>query len=71
MSRRTRSDDGWDFPYFGGNGSLHDLRDAPDGLNPRLAGLRSVSYAAALAMGSRDQPNTTKPGFHIPKGRTR
>jgi hypothetical protein len=65
------SDDWPDFPWFGGQGSVHDLRDAnSDPRNPRLAEFKSVSYAAAVAMGPNDKPKARKIGFFIP-GRKR
>jgi hypothetical protein len=56
-------DDGW---IFYGHGSTHDLSAASeDPRNPRLAGLRSVSYAAACAMKRRPPEPATNPiGFH-------
>jgi hypothetical protein len=63
-------DDEWpDFPWIGGTGSMRDLRDADgDQMNPRLSGLRSVSYAAALAMGSKPaQQKPRKVGFLVPR----
>lgn len=68
MKRRTRADyedDGW---IFYGHGSTHDLaQDDSDPRNPKLAGLKSVSYAAAVAM-RRDEPaeEPAPMGFHIP-----
>lgn len=60
--------DDWDFPWIGGTGSLHDLRDDDDDpRNPRLIGLHSVSKAAARAMGPTPaKPRPRRVGFHIP-----
>lgn len=65
----TRSDDDFwpDFPVIRGQGSLHDLSDE-DPRNPRLAGLRSVSHAAACAI-RRPAPPRRAIGIHIPRAR--
>lgn len=61
-------DDFWpEFPVILGQGSLHDLCDE-DPRNPRLAGLRSVSRAAAVAMRRREIPKQ-RIGFHVPRAR--
>lgn len=59
------------FPIILGFGSTHDLRDEQgvDPRNPRLAGLRSVSYAGAVGL-ARSKPKPAKPrqiGFKIAK----
>ncbi len=71
MTDRTRNDDDCrDFLYIGGSGSLHDLRDADrDPRNPRLSGLKSVSYAAAVAMGPRQNDKPRRVGFAVPRAR--
>lgn len=49
-------DDGWlDFPVILGQGSLHDLNDG-DPRNARLAGFKSVSFAAACALKASPPP---------------
>lgn len=56
-------DDDWpDFPVILGQGSLHDLRDAEGGTS-RLAGMRSVSEAAARAMHKSPKVTPRKVGF--------
>ena len=63
-------DDLWDDgSIFYGFGSMHDLRDAQgsDPRNPRLIGLKSVSYDAAVAL-NNDRPKPIKRrkmGFRI------
>lgn len=56
-----------EWSIFLGFGSMHDLRDAesPDPRNPRLAGFRSVSYAAAVAMAPKPakKPAARRIGF--------
>lgn len=65
--RRHRS--WWDLDgetsNFLGFGGMNDLRDADSDLrNPALAGLRSVSYAAAVAMRRQERPGrSAKIGF--------
>ena len=64
------SDDDWyEPPVFFGMGQTHDLRDADsDPRNPRLAGLKSVSYAASVAMAKAPkEPKRRRIGFHRPK----
>lgn len=66
--RRTRADDwGLEFPVILGQGSLHGLPDG-DPRNPRLIGLKSVSYAAMCSI-QRPTPNANRQpiGFHRPK----
>lgn len=65
MRRVRGSDDDDAFVYFG-QGSVCDLREA-DEPAPRLAGLKSVSRAAAWAMRSRPEERREPVGFHIPK----
>lgn len=56
-----------DFPVILGQGSLHDLSDT-DPRNPRLIGLRSVSYAGACALAKRKPAPVKRPiGFHRPQ----
>lgn len=59
-------DDGWlDFPVILGQGSLHDLNEA-NPRNPKLAGLKSVSFAGACGLRKPErQPRSI--GFHKPK----
>jgi len=50
-----------------GFGSLHDL-EGRDPRNPKLAGLRSVSYAGAVGLAKRQaKPQRNPIGFHRPK----
>lgn len=61
-------DDDWvwpAFPYVGGSGSLHDLRDADDRtVKSRLWDLRSTSKAACMAYDKRPaQPKARRVGF--------
>lgn len=67
-SSDPRSDD-WDvdWPYFQGFGSASGL-GPDDPRNPRLAGLRSVSYAAACAL-RRPEPPRPPIGFHTPRAK--
>lgn len=61
-----------DFPVILGQGSLHDLRDADqqDPRNPRLIGLRSVSYAGAVGLAkSEPRSKTRRIGFKWPRTR--
>ena len=68
MKRRRMDDDWYDEPFFFmGIGSLHDL-SSPDPRNPRLAGLKSVSYNAACALRKPDPPRNPL-GFHVPRRR--
>jgi hypothetical protein len=65
---RHRSDDADDwYPYnpFLGFGSAHDMAES-DPRNPKLAGLKSVSYAACVAM-RRPEPPTRTIGFRRPR----
>lgn len=59
-------DDYWEAPFHG-FGSVHDLQEH-DPRNPRLVGLKSVSFAAAVALRSPHR-DPTEPGrsigFHI------
>jgi len=60
-------DDDWDdapadYSIGAANGLANDPR------NPRLAGLRSVSYKAACALRKAEPPRPML-GFHIPRGR--
>jgi hypothetical protein len=64
--RKTRSDDDYlDFPVILGQGSLHDLNEN-DPRNPKLAGLKSVSYAGACGL-RKPEPKRHPIGFHRPK----
>lgn len=56
------SDDWDDFPVILGQGSLHDLSDRQEPA-PRLAGMRSVSDAAARALHSAAKPKSRQAGF--------
>lgn len=75
MMRRYRSnapvrmddDDWWEPPVIYGIGSCYDLRQ-PDPRNPRLIGLKSVSYNAAVAL-RKPAPAPPPLGFHIPRAR--
>lgn len=61
-----KADDGWlDFPVILGQGSLHDLSE-PDPRNPRLAGLKSVSWAGACGL-RKPEAKRHPIGFHKPK----
>jgi len=54
-------------PALDGFGSMHDLSDR-DPRNPRLIGLRSVSYAGAVGLAKRKPPSQPRRiGFHRPK----
>lgn len=55
-----------DFPVILGQGAVHDLSDG-DPRNPKLAGLRSVSYAGAVGLAKREKPKARVIGFHKPK----
>lgn len=56
-----------DFPVILGQGSLHDLRDA-DQQDPRLIGLRSVSYAGAVGLAkSEPRSKARRIGFKWPR----
>ena len=55
-------DDDEYFPHIGGTGSLYDLRDA-DEPTPRLAGMKSVSRAAARALTTRSPGRARPIGF--------
>lgn len=64
----TRSNDWWpDFPVIQGFGSTHEMRDKDDGdpRNPRLIGMKSVSYAGAvgLAKPKPKEPRARRVGF--------
>lgn len=62
---RRMDDDWYEEPFFFmGIGSLHDLSSDPR--NPRLAGLKSVSYNASVAL-RRPEPSRPAIGFHRPK----
>lgn len=64
--KRVRADDwGLEFPVILGLGSLYDLSGG-DPRNPRLAGLKSVSFAGACGLRARE-PERIKIGFHRPK----
>lgn len=66
MKRRHRAnDDYWMDAPFHGFGLMSDLRDC-DPRNPNLAGLKSVSYAAAVAI-RKPTPPRQQIGFHRPK----
>jgi hypothetical protein len=58
-----------DFPVILGFGSCHEMNEA-DPRNPRLSGLKSVSYAGACAL-RRADPQRAPLGFHRPARRTR
>ena len=58
-------DDYPEFPWIGGIGSTHDLRDA-DRPEPRLWNMRSVSRAAALALHNQTDRKPRHIGFRIP-----
>lgn len=65
----TMDDDDDIWSPFLGFGSVGDLRDA-DEPEPRLAGLKSVSPAAARALQrKRPQPTRHPCGFHRPRAR--
>lgn len=50
-----------------GFGSLHEL-NGDDPRNPKLIGLRSVSYAGAVGLAkTKPQPKQRRIGFHRPK----
>lgn len=56
----------WDeFPYYGGQGTVHDLRDA-EGREPRLWFAKSVSKAAAIAMHEEPRIKKRRIGFRLP-----
>lgn len=56
----------WDeFPYYGGQGSVHDLRDA-DRPEPRLWFAKSVSKAAAIALDHPVKVKQRRIGFRVP-----
>lgn len=60
-----------DFPVILGQGAMHDLRDGEDPRNPRLAGLKSVSWAGAVGLAKRrPNQNARRIGFHRPPTRT-
>lgn len=50
-----------DFPVILGFGSCHEMNEA-DPRNPRLAGLKSVSYASACAL-RKPEPQRAPIGF--------
>jgi len=56
------NDDWPDFPVILGQGSLHDLRD-DEGQTPRLAGMKSVSRAAAWALHRKPVQQSRPAGF--------
>lgn len=57
----------WDeFPYYGGQGTVHDLRDA-EGREPRLWFAKSVSKAAAIALHEEPRVKQRRIGFRLPK----
>jgi len=60
------SDDWPDFPVILGFGSMHSVREEGEPA-PRLAGLRSVSPAAALALARRPDASRNPIGFHRPR----
>ena len=66
--RHKSDDDIWfdDFPVILGQGTVHDLSDG-DPRNPKLSGLRSVSYAGAVGLAKREKPKARAIGFHRPK----
>lgn len=59
--------DFYDFPDIGGVGSLYDLSDRSS--PPRLAGMKSVSAAAAVALDRRRWPTPRPAGFVIWRSR--
>jgi hypothetical protein len=54
-----------DFPYYGGQGAVHDLRDA-DQPEPRLWFARSVSKAGAIALAKPVKVKQRRIGFRLP-----
>lgn len=59
-------DDDWiypEFPWIGGQGSLHDLRDADNSPRSRLWNLKSTSKAACIAYDAQREPKPRKVGF--------
>jgi hypothetical protein len=65
---RSHGFDWDDFPVIGGQGSLHDLAP-PAEPTPRLAGMRSVSRAAAYALAHKPEHRPNPIGFHSPRKR--
>lgn len=61
-------DDVEDYAIYLGFGSMHDLRDNDtDPRNPRLIGLRSASYDAAVALNNTPRETARhRIGFHRP-----
>ena len=58
-----------DFPWIGGQGSVHDLRDNQEP-EPRLWFAKSVSRNAAVALAKKPaEPKRNPIGFHrVPRG---